>query len=231
MSERIENPFIEGLPRPEAEHLLRLSRLGKHAAGEAVYRAGEPQQELLLLISGAVKVWVCEPRPLILEIVLPGEVFGELCIGGHGRHEEHAEALEPSVVRAFSVDRLFAGGVSGDHSALGYRLLSLYCRRAAQARHHWRNTVSEDVPQRVGRRLLELLRYVPDSPGMAAVPVRLRQEDLAYLVGSTRTTVSEILNDFRRRGLVELKRAGFLVDRRKIQQTLWPAERHALLRG
>ena len=111
---------------------------------------------------------------------------------------------------------------NGAQPSLGQRLLGLYCRRAAQARHLWYSGVSEDVPQRVARRLLELLRHVPDGPGMATVPVRLRQEDLAYMVGSTRTTVSEILNDFERRGLVELKRACCRVDRQKIQQTLWP---------
>ena len=223
MAERIENHLFAGLSPAEAERLLQVSRLRKYTAGESIYRAGEPGAELLLLLQGAVKVWVPGPRPLILEIVLPGEVFGEFSLGGPGRREEQAEALEPTVVRAFPFERLLASNSNGAQPGLGRRLLGLYCWRAAQARRLWYSVVNEDVPQRVARRLLELLRHVPDGPGMATVPVRLRQEDLAYLVGSTRTTVSEILNDFQRRGLVELKRACCRVDRHKIQQTLWPA--------
>lgn len=222
MVETIENQLFAGLLPEEAKLLLRASRLRRYAVGEAVYRPGDPQGELFLLVQGAVKVWVPEPRPLILEIVLPGELFGEFCLDGQGHQEEQAEALEPTVVRAFPVKRLLSRDDNGAQPALGPRLLRLYCRRITQARHHWRSSMSEDVPQRVARRLLELLRHVPDGPGMATIPVRLRQEDLAYLVGSTRTTVSEILNDFERRGLVELKRALCRVDRQKIQQTLWP---------
>ncbi len=224
MAERIENHLFvfAGLSPEEAKRLLQGSRLRRYTAGETVYGAGEHQTALLLLLQGAVKVWVPQPRPLILEIVLPGESFGDFCQDGQGRGAEEAEALEPSVVRAFPFARLLAGSPNGTQPTLGQRLLGLYCRRAAQARHLWCSGVSEDVPQRVARRLLELLRHVPDGPGMATVPVRLRQEDLAYLVGSTRTTVSEILNDFERRGLVELKRVCYRVDRQKIQQTLWP---------
>ena len=226
MAERIENHLFlfAGLSPEEAQRLLRGSRLRRYTSGETVYGAGEPQTDLLLLLQGAVKVWVPQPRPLILEIVLPGESFGDFCQDGQGGGEEEAEALEPSLVRAFPFARLLAGSPNGSQPTLGQRLLGMYCRRAAQARHLWCSGVSEDVSQRVARRLLELLRHVPDGPGMAAVPVRLRQEDLAHLVGATRTTVSEILNDFERRGLVELKRARFRVDRRKIQQTLWPAK-------
>ena len=222
MSGGIENHLFVGLSPEEAKRLSQASRLRRYAAGETVYRAEEPHAELLLLLQGAVKVWVPGPRPLILEIVLPEEVFGEFSLDGQSRREEQAEALGPTVVRAFPFERLLDSSSNGAQPSLGQRLLGLYCRRAAQARHLWYSGVSEDVPQRVARRLLELLRHVPDGPGMATVPVRLRQEDLAYLVGSTRTTVSEILNDFERRGLVELKRACCRVDRQKIQQTLWP---------
>ncbi len=202
--------------------MLDVSQVREYAPGEVIYRAGEVRGQLLLLQQGAAKIWVCQPSPLILEVVLPGEVFGEVCTSGHEPQEEQAEAISHATVRAFPVDRLLEMA-NGEQSALVQRLLTLYCKRASQARRWWRSSVSEDVPQRVGRRLIELLRQVPEGPGMAPVPVRLRQEDLAYLVGSTRTTVSEILNDFERRGLVELRRASFRVDRQLLRSALWPS--------
>ena len=82
MSGEIENHLFAGLSPEEAKRLSQASRLRRYAVGETVYRAGEPGAELLLLLQGAVKVWVPGPRPLILEIVLPEEVFGEFSLDG-----------------------------------------------------------------------------------------------------------------------------------------------------
>ena len=92
MAERIENHLFvfAGLSPEEAKRLLQGSRLRRYTAGETVYGAGEPQTALLLLLQGAVKVWVPQPRPLILEIVLPGESFGDFCQDGQGRGAEEA---------------------------------------------------------------------------------------------------------------------------------------------
>ena len=141
MAERIENHLFvfAGLSPEESKRLLQGSRLRRYAAGETVYRAGEPQRDLFLLLQGAVKLWVPQTRPLILEVVLPGESFGEFCQDGQGRCAEETEALEPSVVRAFPFARLLAGSPNGTQPTLGQRLLGLYCRRAAQARHLWRS--------------------------------------------------------------------------------------------
>lgn len=210
--------FFATLPAGAAQRLLQYSRTRQYSAGELLYRPGATLEEILLLLEGAVKVYVKEPAPLIFEIVLPGELLGSVASGGQ---QEYAEALAPALVRAFPLRTLFELPANG--TSPGHGVLDLYCRYAAKARALWHSVVSEDVPQRVGRRLIELLRHVAEAPGMATVPVRLRQEDLAHMVGSTRTTVSEILNDFERRGLVELKRAGVRVDRARLKAALWPA--------
>jgi CRP/FNR family transcriptional regulator len=212
-----ENEFLRGLAGPEAQRILEVSPARVYSTGEAVYQPGERRSHLLLLMEGAVKVWVSGRAPLILDIVLPGEVFGEQ--GGEA-DDEQAEALERSVVRALPMEELL--GANGNRTGAARRLLATYSRRVAEARRQWRSAASEDVPRRLARRLLELLRQIPEGPDPVTIPVRLRQEDLAYLVGSTRTTVSEILNEFERRGFIELRRASVRVNRERLRNEFWP---------
>lgn len=214
--------FLRGLQPGEAQRLLEISQAYSYSAGETIYQSGEPTPGLMLLTQGAVKIWVKQPSPLILDVVLPGELFGGVPQGEEAEaSEEEAQALEHSVVRILPVEQML--GNNGDGVPTALRLLALYDRRVMEARRQWRSVVSEDVPHRLGRRLLQLLRQSPEGPGMQQIPVRLRQEDLAYLVGSTRTTVSEILNEFERQGLIELRRASVRIDRERLRQALWPS--------
>jgi len=215
-----ETDFLRGLPAGEAERLLETAQSYSYSAGEIIYPAGDRSSHLLVLTQGAVKIWVKNPSPLILDIILPGDVFGGVSLSGETEDGEEAQALEHSVVRVLPIEQLL--GNNGGRVGVAIQLLGLYNRRAIEARRQWRSVVSEDVPHRLGRRLLELLRQVPEGPGVSQIPVRLRQEDLAYLVGSTRTTVSEILNEFERRGLIELRRASVRVNRERLRQALWP---------
>jgi CRP-like cAMP-binding protein len=61
------------------------------------------------------------------------------------------------------------------------------------------------VERRVMRRLTELTgHYKPDTAGQVEVP--LTHEELAGLAGSTRATVTTVLGDLQKSGLVELGR-------------------------
>lgn len=67
---------------------------------------------------------------------------------------------------------------------------------------------------RVMRRLLSIAERVPEVAGVARI--RLTQEDLATLAGTTRPTANRVLRELEREGVLELRRGQILVLRRDL---------------
>jgi len=216
---RKEERLAERPPVSDGEAPSTIFPVRRYLPGETIYRPGERKAELFFLIEGAVKVWAEQPSPLILDIVLPGEVFGDVSVEADARHEERADPHTACLVRAFPVEQILDKH-NPSYSAIGLRLFKLYSRKAASARLHWKTVLFEDVRRRLARRLIELLRQAPETSGLTPLPVRLRQEDLACMVGSTRVTICQTLNEFERYGLVELRRSLIRADRAKLREYL-----------
>src|SRR5262245_66315403 len=66
------------------------------ARGAIIYAPDQPAQELLLLRSGQVALYLLSPegRTLNLRVVEPGQLFGHVAIGAGGAYDSYAEALD-----------------------------------------------------------------------------------------------------------------------------------------
>jgi len=72
--------------------------------------------------------------------------------------------------------------------------------------------VFRDVHARLARLLLRLAREFPlDHNGTPGIDVPLTQQDLADLIGSTRESANIAVNDFRRQGLIDIRRRHILI--------------------
>jgi CRP/FNR family transcriptional regulator len=67
------------------------------------------------------------------------------------------------------------------------------------------------VPGKLARLLLQWSGEGRTSGGVTRMKLALTHEELAQLIGSSRETVTRILGDFKRRGVVELHGATLLI--------------------
>jgi len=176
------------LSRPtDAVSLLRevLDARGVRArpqAGQALLRQGESQARLFLLESGSVELScvVESGRECVLDLVLPGEVFG----GSEGESPFSALAREECYVR--SVDP----AVLGRHA-----LAELATERTLRFAERLRDALVLDAAERVMAVVRDLAdRCSTRIPGGRRVDVSVTQEDLARMTGCTRETVNRTLN-------------------------------------
>ncbi len=92
------------------------------------------------------------------------------------------------------------------------RIITGLGRRLAEVEQRLAETVLKTAPQRVAAVLCRLATAAPESGLMQrGSHIRLTQEQLADLVGTTRETATKLLGELQGAGLVRLRRAGIVV--------------------
>jgi diguanylate cyclase (GGDEF)-like protein len=111
MSELLENiqraRLLHEVPRPLIDSLLHTGGSRFLAKGEALLRAGEENETLYLVISGAVNVlFATADRPYVR--LGPGECVGELSVIDHSRVSADVIASEPTVLLAITREQFWS---------------------------------------------------------------------------------------------------------------------------
>lgn len=116
-----KDPFLDGLSEEERQIVgHRLSEIS-FSQGEYLYRRGETEQWMGVLLAGSLGVEVVvDGVARIINVILPGEPFGEISSLGGGQRTVNVVALEDSHAFLFPYD--FLERVSRADTGLGLKL-------------------------------------------------------------------------------------------------------------
>src|ERR1700719_1938445 len=166
---------------------------------EVVFSQGDPADSVFFIESGTVKLTVVTTRKkAIIAILQRGNFFGEGCLAGQSLRICTARSIGPSniirlqkegIVRALKRDAQFAT------MFVGY-LLSRVVRIEEDLIDQFFN-FSE---RRLARILLLFGEITKESKSDS--PLKVSQSTLAEMVGTTRSRVSQFMNNFKKKGLV-----------------------------
>jgi CRP-like cAMP-binding protein len=180
-----------------------------YAKDEVVYLRGDPGTAFYVIATGKVKIALTSPdgKELILRRLGPGGFHGELALLDDEPRSADAIATEPGVQLVLQRDafRRFLA----EHGEVATKLLatvSQYLRRNAEL---IQDATFLDVPARLARILLELAGSPGDSelpPPGAIIPDRMKQGELASLVGATRESINKWLGSFEKQGLIRIEK-------------------------
>jgi CRP/FNR family cyclic AMP-dependent transcriptional regulator len=193
------------LTQTELVGLAALMRSRPYAKDEVIYLRGDAGTAFYVIASGKVKIALTSPdgKELILRRLGPGGFHGELALLDDEPRSADAIATEHSMLLVLQRDafRQFLA----DHPAVATKLLgtvSQYLRRNAEL---IQDATFLDVPARLARILLELATEPGASelpPPGAIIPDRMKQGELAALVGATRESINKWLGSFEKQGLI-----------------------------
>lgn len=205
--------LLASLPETEREQLLARTRRRTYTRNEVLVREGDPSDSLHLVEEGrlAVRVVTAAGDTAMLNVLGPADWFGELSLLGADAPTRTATvvALEPATTRALSATAF--AELRQRHPAAGELLLTLLARRVDELSGRLVEVMYDSLDRRVHRSLLRLVSLYGDGHPSRPVTVRLTQEQLAGLVGSTRSSVNEILQKLASVGVVELGRGRIVV--------------------
>jgi CRP-like cAMP-binding protein len=173
------------------------------AAGGFFVREGEAAEEFFVLTEGRVTISQITPdgHRVVLRLVVPGEAFGSGGAFGESVYLATAEAVESSVALAWSSEAMRQ--LLAAEPGLAVNALRFVTTRLVDLQARYRELMTERVERRLARAVLRLVRDAGHHvEGGVEVDFPVSRQDLADMTGTTLYTVSRLLSDWERRGIV-----------------------------
>ena len=166
--------------------------------GETVATPQELESHLFVLMSGKARLVrvTREGRRLVLAVLESGAVFGEGALLNAHTPGTFAEAQDNCAV--WVIPAAEARAMANRYPILGWGLLQTFGSRLAQVESRLEDVAYKKLPERLAALLLDLANY------QETTITGTSHQSLADTLGTYRETVSSILRDFKRQGLVEL---------------------------
>jgi CRP/FNR family transcriptional regulator, cyclic AMP receptor protein len=213
--------LFEDLTPDELDRVLEIMPVRSYRKGEFVFFTGDDADSLFVLQVGTVKVSyvTLNGDEKILNIFQPGDVFGELFLGKYRHRVGEARAMEDVVVGVLC---------EGDFLELIHRVPRIalnFIRHLADEQRETLQRMHALMRMEARYRLLGTLlsiarRYCCTDGDWFTLPASLTQEDIANMAGLNRSTVSSLINDLRREGVLGGSGRSLTVNRVAIEDLL-----------
>jgi CRP/FNR family cyclic AMP-dependent transcriptional regulator len=181
----------------------------EYSANRNIFRQGDPADSVFFLRRGAVKLTVTskQGKEAIVAILNAGEFFGEGCLAGQPLRMAAAIATtDCTIVR---IERQKLASLLHDQHAISEVFVSRLLSRNIRYEADLVDQLFNSSEKRLARILLLLSHFGKESRSEPVLP-RISQNDLAEMVGTTRSRVSHFMNRFREHGFIDYADSGGL---------------------
>jgi CRP-like cAMP-binding protein len=176
---------------------------------QTIYSQGDTADAMFQIQNGSVKLVVVSPRgkKAVIAILGPGDVFGEGCLVNRSLRKSTASAIQLSTIACVKKGPLLR--LIHQEPAFAKLFISYLLSRMGRIEEDFVDRLFNFSEKRLARILLLLTSFGPESRDGTAFP-RINQENLAQMVGTTRSRVSHFMNKFRKLGFVDYHGDGAL---------------------
>jgi CRP/FNR family cyclic AMP-dependent transcriptional regulator len=202
--------LFRGLPAATIQQISGLSFRRSYNHGAIVFSQADPGDALYGVVTGKIRISASSPdgREMFLNIMEPGDTFGEIALLD-GRHRTAtASATAPSELIIITRDHFLE--LLEREPKLVSHVIQLLCQRI-----RWTSGLAEEsallsVPARVARRLLSLGKlHGHETPH--GVELTISQEEVARFLGLSRQAVNQYLQTWKVRGWLTLGRGKIVI--------------------
>jgi len=201
-----QTPLFTGLSDEDCAKVAGLFQSRQFARGEVVFRQGDPGGVLYLIAEGQIKISLASTgnSEVILDVLGPGETFGELSLLDGEERSAQATALGP--VQAYTLRQSDLFALLVQKPAIAIALLRQLCTRLRRANERLNDISFLTLQARLAKRILELAEEANQGGhGPVTVPVPLTAANLAPSVGSSIEETRNQLEMLQQLGLVEIR--------------------------
>jgi len=198
----------------EYEELQVVHRYIEAKKGEYIYFEAFNHNKLYFIKEGNIRIGCIddEGNEIVKEIINKGEVFGQFTLEKNNLDGEFAQAYKSDVsLCAFNID---------DFEKLLRKKPDIALKYTRQVGHKLRhiqkrllNLLNKDVKTRL---INFFIMQVPAASGGAAADKAIlsnfmTHEDIAHLIGSSRQTVTTLINELEQEGLLQFSRQQIII--------------------
>lgn len=201
-------PLFSGLQGNDIEALSSIVTRKEFGKKEVIFHQGDPGEEFMILTSGSVKVELmnAEGKELTLTILTPYQFLGELALLDDVPRSATVISMEQSEL--LSINKRDFARILETLPRMSIPMLRQLTRRVRVLTDDIASMAFLDSYSRVTRKLLNLAEEMgePAVNGHILIDRPLTHQQLANLVGTTRETVTKILNEMKDNGLLSIRR-------------------------
>jgi len=183
----------------------------KVARGSAIFAKGDPGSGLMGVLSGKVRISVpsVDGREIVLNIINPGEVFGEIALlDGHPRT---ADAIAMTDCELMIIERReFIPFVRGEPDLMMH-LIEILCARLRATSEQVQDVSFLDLPTRLAKALLRLGSSPEGSMPAAGRRLAITQREISQIIGRSRESTNKQLRSWEKQGWIRLQRSSITV--------------------
>jgi CRP/FNR family cyclic AMP-dependent transcriptional regulator len=208
------SPLFDAMQSAELDEILKFASERRFRRGQTIFQRGDNGSALMAVLHGRVRISSVssEGKEVTLNVINPGEIFGEIALLDGEPRSADATAIEDTTLLV--VERRHFLPFLRRNEDLILRLLAVLCRRLRQTSMALEEIALFDLPVRLARVLLKLaVDYGRPATDGTRIDLKLSQRDLSNLVAASRESVNKQLRVWREDSLVDLE-DGFIVLRR-----------------
>jgi CRP/FNR family transcriptional regulator, cyclic AMP receptor protein len=204
-----KHPYFADLAPEAFDQLCRYAKHSTLKRGATICSKGDPGNSLIAVISGTVKISVssADGRSAILNLIGPGEIFGEVAVlDGQART---ADATANTNCEIFVIDRREFLPFVRSQPALAMKFIELLCTRLRWTSDQVEQLILQNLPGRLASALIRLTEKHKLAPGGRTIAIT--QQEISEMVGMTRESINKQLRVWATRNWVRLEHGAIVV--------------------
>ncbi|WP_235295919.1 Crp/Fnr family transcriptional regulator [Portibacter marinus] len=206
-------PLFEDLPHSELVKLASIIDKKESPKYHFIYQAGDLTDSIFFLEKGTVKIGThsSEGKEVIKAILHPKAMFGELSLLGEEKRSDFAKTMDSATFYyVMKVDDFKE--VVRNNSKLSMKLISMLGRKLKNTERRLESLIIKDARARIIDFLKDNARNQGRKVGFEMLLKHsLTQQDIANFTGTSRQTVTSVLNDLKKSNLIYFKRKSILI--------------------
>ena len=206
-------PIFSELSDEDITSLAKLAARKRYPKDTVVFFENEEGDFFFTITEGRIKVTILgdDGREVILSVLGPGDFFGEMALLDNEPRSATAIAVEESEL--LSLHRNDFQTVLNDNKSITSALIRVLSARLRRANHQISTLALLDVYGRVARVIVDMAREEGKRLRDGRIAFRrATHQEIANRIGTTRETVTRMLKDLERQGLIQCLIAGTLHD-------------------
>ncbi|HEX7706649.1 MAG TPA: Crp/Fnr family transcriptional regulator [Thermoanaerobaculia bacterium] len=196
-------PLFADLDERELAAIAAVAKTRRYSKDDVIFYEDETGDIFYVIREGKVKVTMISPegKEIILSMLGPGDFFGEMALLDDEPRSATIVATEP--VELITIWRNDFLQILADNFVMTRKVLAELSKRLRSASSRIESLATMDVYGRLARFFLDLARESGKTVDNGYVAVtRPTHQSIANMIGTSRETVSRLIHDLMRQGLL-----------------------------
>jgi CRP-like cAMP-binding protein len=192
-----ESQLLDCLSDTERLYFEEMAYKRLYHKNSIIHAPGDQSTLIQYVVDGRVKIYnIAESgKEIIFRFCYSGSFFGLAEVCGGERREVYAEAMEDSHVLGLERE-YFLKLIKGNPELAGV-VFGILGKRLRQAHRAIQSLAIQDTSERLAYLLLKLSDMHRPCSGTTTVGHKLTHQEMANMIGATRSTVTELINYFK----------------------------------